>query len=80
MKVLTNPPDTLPLSQLLSTLPEFMDETNSTKEKVREYLKRRQAERRQGNFTPPHDPQQIRQEVGWDMVERRRQDRRQSCD
>jgi hypothetical protein len=57
-----------------------MDQTSSTKEKVREYLKRRQAERRQGNLTPPHDPQQIRQEVGWDLVERRKQDRRQNCD
>jgi hypothetical protein len=56
-----------------------MDQPKSTKENVREYLTRRQAERRQGNFTPLHDPARIRQEVGWDLVERRKEDRRQDC-
>ena len=51
-----------------------MDQPKPTKEKVREYMQRRQAERRQ----PPHGQEQIRRELGWDLGERRVQDRRES--
>lgn len=46
------------------------------KEKVREYMERRQTERRQNARSPLHDPEQIRHEIGWDQVERRQNDRR----
>lgn len=55
-----------------------MTKHQATKEKVREYMERRQVERRQTERTPPHDPEQIRKEVGWDCVERRKQERRGS--
>jgi len=55
-----------------------MTKHQATKEKVREYMERRQVERRQTERTPPHDPEQIRKEVGWDYVERRKQERRNS--
>lgn len=53
----------------------MMEHSKATKEKVREYMERRQAERRQGN-RPPHDPAQVRREVGWDGHDRRAGDRR----
>lgn len=53
-----------------------MSEPTSGKEKVREYLERRQNERRNNARSPLHDPEQIRREIGWDCVERRKQDRR----
>lgn len=53
-----------------------MEQSKQGKEKVREYMERRQAERRQNARSPLHDPEQIRREIGWDLVERRRQDRR----
>lgn len=39
-------------------------------------MERRQIERRQVERTPLHDLEQIREEVGWDCVERRKQERR----
>lgn len=56
--------------------PPAMEQPKQTKEKVREYLERRQVERRQNARAPLHDPQLIRQEIGWDLVERRKSDRR----
>lgn len=53
-----------------------MERSKATKEKVREYMERRQTERRQGNRNPPHDPIQIRKEVGWDGQDRRTGNRR----
>lgn len=53
-----------------------MEQPKQAKEKVREYMERRQVERRQNARSPLHDPEQIRREIGWDMVERRKQDRR----
>lgn len=53
-----------------------MNQPKQAKEKVREYMERRQAERRQNARMPLHDPEQIRKEIGWDLVERRRCDRR----
>lgn len=54
-----------------------MEQPKQAKEKVREYMERRQVERRQNARSPLHDPDQIRHEIGWDMVERRhQQDRR----
>ena len=53
-----------------------MEQPKQAKEKVREYMERRQTERRQNARSPLHDPEQIRREIGWDMVERRHQDRR----
>ncbi|HJV52110.1 MAG TPA: hypothetical protein VJ652_11650 [Noviherbaspirillum sp.] len=53
-----------------------MEQPKQAKERVREYLERRQAERRQNTRAPLHDPEQIRKEIGWDLVERRRSDRR----
>jgi len=54
-----------------------MEQPQDAKKKVREYMERRQAERRQNSRSPLHDPEQIRHEIGWDMVERRQQgDRR----
>ena len=49
-----------------------MDQPKQTKEKVREYIRRRQIERRQ----PPHGQAQIRTEIGWNPVERSGKDRR----
>jgi hypothetical protein len=54
-----------------------MDQPKQAKEKVRGYIERRQIERRQNARSPLHDAQQIRQEVGWDQVERRQQQRRE---
>lgn len=53
-----------------------MDQPEQAKEKVRQYLERRQVERRQDARAPLHDPEQIRREIGWDQVERRQGDRR----
>lgn len=53
-----------------------MNKRHPTKEKVREYMERRQIERRHVERRPPHDPEQIRSEIGWDRVERREQERR----
>ena len=53
-----------------------MEHSKATKEKVREYMERRQAERRQGNRHPPHDPAEVRKEVGWDGHDRRAGERR----
>lgn len=53
-----------------------MQQPQDAKRKVREYMERRQAERRQNARSPLHDPEQIRHEIGWDMVERRQSDRR----
>lgn len=57
-----------------------MDQPKQAKVKVREYLERRQAERRRNARAPLHDPEQIRKEIGWDLVERRQKDRRNSED
>jgi hypothetical protein len=54
-----------------------MDQPKEAKERVREYMERRQFERRQNARAPLHDPEQIRKEIGWDMVERRQGDRRE---
>lgn len=54
-----------------------MNQPENAKERVREYMERRQAERRQNSRMPLHDPEQIRREIGWDLVERRQNDRRQ---
>lgn len=40
-----------------------------TKEQVREYMQRRQAER-----TPPPDQKQMRRELGMDLIEAERKD------
>lgn len=53
-----------------------MDQPERAKEKVREYMERRTTERRQNSRSPLHGPDQIRQEIGWNMVERRHHDRR----
>jgi hypothetical protein len=53
-----------------------VEPSRATKEKVREYMERRQVERRQGNLKPPHDPEQVRKEVGWDGRDRREGERR----
>lgn len=53
-----------------------MNQPKHAKERVREYMERRQAERRQNARTPLHEPEEIRKEIGWDMVERRQTDRR----
>jgi hypothetical protein len=54
----------------------IMDHPPQSKEKVREYIERRRVERRQNARSPLHDPEQIRREIGWDLIERRRQERR----
>jgi hypothetical protein len=54
-----------------------MDDSNEAKQKAREYIERRCQERRENARSPLHDPEKIRQEIGWDLVERRQQqDRR----
>ena len=54
-----------------------MEQPKQAKEKVREYMERRQVERRQNARSPLHGPDQIRNEIGWDMDDRRQnQDRR----
>jgi hypothetical protein len=53
-----------------------MDVTKPSKEKVREYMERRKIERRDVNRKPIHDIEQIRKELGWDLVDRRKQNRR----
>lgn len=63
-------------SSISVTSPTLMEQPKQTKEKVREYLERRQVERRQNTRAPLHGPEQIRQEIGWDMVERRQGNRR----
>jgi hypothetical protein len=55
---------------------EEAEPDKQTKEKVREYMERRGAERRQNSRAPLHDPEAIRKEIGWDMVDRRKGDRR----
>lgn len=62
--------------ETIAALMPHMDQPEKAKEKVREYMERRQNERRQNARTPLHDPEQIRKEIGWDMVERRQNDRR----
>lgn len=54
----------------------FTNQPKQAKEKVREYMERRQAERRQDARMPLHEPEEIRREIGWDLVERRQTDRR----
>lgn len=53
-----------------------MEQPKQAKEKVREYMERRQVERRQNARSPLHDPEEIRREIGWDLVERRQGERR----
>jgi len=53
-----------------------MEVLHPSKEKVREYMERRQVERRNSVRSPIHDIEQIRKELGWDLVERRKDDRR----
>jgi uncharacterized membrane protein len=53
-----------------------MEQPKQPKEMAREYIERRQIERRQNMRSPLHNPEQIRREIGWDLVERRQQDRR----
>lgn len=45
-----------------------MNQPEKAKQKVREYLERRQLERRLDARTPLHDPEQIRREIGWENV------------
>lgn len=54
-----------------------MEQEKGAKEKAREYLERRQTERRKDARAPLHDAEQIRREMGWDQVERRAGERRQ---
>jgi hypothetical protein len=54
-----------------------MDVNKPSKEKVREYMERRKVERRDTDRKPIHDIEQIRRELGWDLVERRKEDRRE---
>ncbi len=54
-----------------------MTQPKEAKEKVREYMERRQIERRKNARAPLHDPDEIRREIGWDCVERRQRDRRE---
>ena len=46
------------------------------KEKARQYMERRKIERREAERKPLHDAEQIRRELGWDLVNRRVDDRR----
>lgn len=50
-----------------------MEQPKQGKEKAREYMERRQVERRQNARSPLHDPDEIRREIGWDMADRRQQ-------
>lgn len=54
-----------------------INQPKDAKEKVREYLERRQSERRVNERTPLHGPEEIRREIGWDQIERRKNDRRE---
>jgi hypothetical protein len=54
-----------------------MDTNKPSKEKVREYMERRKIERRDAERKPIHDIEQIRRELGWDLVDRRKEDRRE---
>ncbi|HEY8608614.1 MAG TPA: hypothetical protein VIM12_15985 [Noviherbaspirillum sp.] len=54
-----------------------MEQEKEPKERAREYLERRQAERRKDARAPLHEAEQIRKEIGWDQVERRQVQRRQ---
>lgn len=54
-----------------------INQPKDAKEKVREYMERRNAERRVNDRTPLHGPEEIRKEIGWDQVERRKNDRRE---
>jgi hypothetical protein len=54
-----------------------MDQPKPSKEKVREYMERRKIERRDQTLRPIHEIEQIRRELGWDLVERRKEDRRE---
>jgi hypothetical protein len=54
----------------------FMNQPKDVKERVREFLERRQTERRRNIHSPIPGPEQIRREIGWDQGERRRHDRR----
>jgi len=53
-----------------------MSHHKDVKERVREYMERRQSERRQNARSPIPGPEQIRQEIGWGPVERRQRHRR----
>jgi hypothetical protein len=53
-----------------------METSRPTKEKVREYMERRRTERRDSARSPIHDIDQIRKELGWDLNDRRKDDRR----
>ena len=53
-----------------------MDVNKPSKEKVREYMERRRIERRDVNRKPIHDIAEIRRELGWDLIERRKEERR----
>jgi len=55
-----------------------MNQPERAKEKVREYMERRQLERREDARTPLHDPELIRREIGWDHAERRMKHQRGS--
>lgn len=54
-----------------------MELNKPSKEKVREYMERRKIERRDVNRKPIHDIAEIRRELGWDLVERRKEERRE---
>jgi hypothetical protein len=54
-----------------------MDQPKDAKEKVREYMERRQGERRQNVRAPLHGAEEIQREIGWDRVERRQGTRRE---
>lgn len=53
-----------------------MNQSESKKEKIRKYIERRQAERRNGQRSQIEDIEQIRRELGWNLVDHRQRDRR----
>jgi hypothetical protein len=48
-----------------------MDPSKPTKEQVREYMERRQAE-----HTPPPSRDEIRRQLGWDLIRDERKEQR----
>lgn len=57
-----------------------MSSQDEAKERVREYMERRQNERRQNSRSPLHEMEQIRREIGWDQQDQRKGERRKRKD
>jgi hypothetical protein len=57
-----------------------MSSQDEAKERVREYMERRQHERRQNSRSPLHEMEQIRREIGWDQQDQRKEERRKRKD